>query len=210
MRKNAILALSAIVCCLLAFAWGEQRKPNLPPLERQRPNLQQQGSPEQHKAVTRRVFDDLFSRGHYDAISEVYSRDCIVHHAGKTMNLDEAVSEGKGWRSAAPDLQMTPDEMTVQGDIVTVSWTAKGTHTGKGNGLVRPTGKHLLMHGTSRFRMVNGKIAEVWNNYDRNEIFRQLGVSPTAAYLYDKAEDIQLAFDRMFSAGPSAPQSADR
>jgi hypothetical protein len=75
---------------------------------------------------------------------------------------------------------------------------------------MRPTGKQILMHGTSRFRLVNGKIAEVWNNYDRNEIFRQLGVSPTAAYLYDKAEDVELAFARIVSGRPLSPATVDR
>jgi hypothetical protein len=120
MRKNATLALSALGCSLLAFAWAEQRKPNVPPMERPRP-IPGQESPEQHKAVTRRVFDDLFTRGRYEAIPEVYSRDCIVHNGGKTTYLDEAVAEGKGWRAAAPDLRMTADEMTVQGNIVTVA-----------------------------------------------------------------------------------------
>ena len=185
MSKSAGLLLSTIVfCCVLVFAWGEQRRPVAPRPEKQRPSEQVQVSPEQHKAVTRRVFDDLFNRGRYEAIAEIYTKDCVVHHNNKTTSLDEAVSEGKGWRSAAPDLQMTPNEMTVQGDIVTVSWTAKGTHTGKGNGLVRPTGKHILVHGASRFRIVNGKIAEVWNNYDRNEIFRQLGVVSPTCLLY--------------------------
>jgi len=203
MRNAAIIILPfAIFCCVLVFASAVQRRP-VPPSERPRLPGQIQVSPEQHKAVTRRVFDDLFNRGRYEAISEIYTRDCVVHHNNKTTSLDAAVSEGKGWRSAAPDLQMTPDEMTVDGDIVTVSWTAKGTHTGKGNGLVRPTGKHILVHGRSRFRIVDGKIAEVWNDYDRNEIFRQLGVSPTMAFLYDKAEDVQLAFNRIFSGDPS-------
>ena len=196
MVKAAALYLSTVLCfCVLMFASGAQRKPPAQP----RLPEQAQASPEQHKAVTRRVFDDLFNSGRYEAISEIYAQDCVVHHNNKTTSLDQAVSEGKGWRSAAPDLRMTPDEMSVQGDIVTVSWTARGTHTGKGNGLVRPTGKHILVHGNSQFRLVNGKIAEVWNNYDRNEVFRQLGVSPTMAFLYDKAEDVQLAFNQIFS-----------
>jgi len=203
MRKAAIAILSFVVfCCVLVFASAVQRRP-LPPPERPRLPEQTRVSPEQHKTVTRRVFDDLFTRGRYEAIPEIYTRDCVVHHNNKTTSLDAAVSEGKGWRSAAPDLQMTPDQMTVDGDIVTVSWTARGTHTGKGNGLVRPTGKHILVHGTSRFRIVDGKIAEVWNNYDRSEVFRQLGVSPTISFLYDKAEDVQLAFNRIFSGDPS-------
>ena len=199
MVKAAALYLSTVLCfCVLMFASGGQRRPPAQPRLPEQSQLQ--ASPEQHKAVTRRVFDDLFNSGRYDAISQIYSNECVVHHNGKTTSLDQAVSEGKGWRSAAPDLRMTPDEMSVQGDIVTVSWTAKGTHTGKGNGLVRPTGKRILVHGASRFRIVNGKIAEVWNNYDRNEIFRQLGVSPTMAFLYDKAEDAQLAFNQIFFA----------
>jgi predicted ester cyclase len=200
MRKYMTLGLSVIVCGLLMFAWG-QRKPAVP-RERRLPN-QKQFSPEEHKAVTRRVFDDLFNRGRYEAIPEIYARDCVVHENNKTMRLDDAVAEGKGWRSAAPDVQMTPDSMTVDGDIVTVSWNGRGTHTGKGGGLMRPTGKRFLVHGTSRFRMANGKIAEVWNDWDRRELFRQIGVSPTAAYLYDKAEDLKLAFSRVFLSDSS-------
>ena len=196
MVKAAALYLSTVLgFCVLMLASGVQKRPPAP----FRLPGQVQASPEQHKAVTRRVFDDLFNRGRYESISEIYSRDCVVHHNNKITSLDQAVSEGKGWRSAAPDLQMTPDAMTVQGDIVTVSWTAKGTHTGKGNGLVRPTGKRFLMHGASRFRIVDGKIAEVWNDYDRNELFRQLGVPPTMAFLYEQTEDVRLAFNQIFS-----------
>jgi hypothetical protein len=100
---------------------------------------------------------------------------------------------------------MTADDMKVEGNVVSVSWTARGTHTGKGNGLMKPTGKHILVHGNSRFRVVNGKIAEVWNNYNRNDIFRQLGVSPTMAYFYDETEGLRLAVSRMFT-GPLPAQ----
>src|SRR5262249_55217996 len=85
-------------------------------------------------------------------------------------------------KAGAPDLRMTADQMSVQGNIVTVQWTAQGTHTGRGNGLMKPTGKRIFMHGSSRFRVVNGKIAEVWNEYDCDEIFRQLGVNPTVGH----------------------------
>jgi len=199
MRKTAVLALFAITC-VLVLAWGEQKKPER---QRENPRLEAKTSPEQMKAAVHRVFNDLFNRGRYEAVSEIYSSDCIVHEPSKTVPLEHSVSEGKGWRSAAPDLQMSPGEMNVQGDIVTVSWIARGSHSGKGNGLMRPTGKHFQVRGTSRFRVVNGRIAEVWNEWDRNDLFRQIGVSPTAAYLYDKAEDIKLAFHRIFSSDPS-------
>jgi predicted ester cyclase len=225
MRKQAVAALFLILCCGLVLALAEQTKssaspalvvsaeqrrpapqvqPTLPPPPagqvrpgQQAPNPQAQA--EQDKAVVRRVFDDLFSRGRYEAIDQIYSRDCSVHHRGQFFTLDQAVTEGKGWRSAAPDLRMTADQMSVQGNIVTVQWTAQGTNTGRGNGLMKPTGKRILIHGSSRFRVLNGKIAEVWNDYDRDEIFRQLGVNPTVGHLFDASQAVWLSVNRFFT-----------
>ena len=179
-----------------AFEAQRRREPKV------QPKLQ---TAEQNKAVVRQVFDDLFTRGRYDLIDKVYSRDCVVHYKNRLYKLEESVSEGKGWRSAAPDLQMIAEQMKVEGNLVDVSWTAKGTHTGRGNGLTKPTGKHILVHGNSRFRVVNGKIAEVWNNYDRNEVFRQLGVSPTMGCFYEETEGLRLALSRLFY-GPLSAQ----
>jgi predicted ester cyclase len=200
MRRAAVLAVFAVTC-LVVLAWGTQK--NRPERPRENPRLQAQQSPQQMKGVVHRVFADLWNGGRYEAISEIYASNCVVHERGKTFPIDHSVSEGKNFRSAAPDVRMAPGEMSVQGDIVTVSWTGRGSHTGRANGFMHPTGKHFQVSGTSRFRIESGRIAEVWNDWDRNELFRQIGVSPTAAYLYDKAEDIQLAFERVFSRGPS-------
>jgi predicted ester cyclase len=223
MRKQAVAALFLILCCGLVLALAEQTRsgapsvlapsagqrppapkvqPTLPPAGQVRPGQQApnpQAQAEQDKAVVRRVFDDLFSRGRYEAIDQIYTRDCSVHHRGQFFNLDQAVTEGKGWRSAAPDLRMTADQMSVQGNIVTVQWTAQGTHTGRGNGLVKPTGKRILIRGSSQFRVVNGKIAEVWNEYDRDEIFRQLGVNPKVGRLFDASQAVWLSVNRFFT-----------
>ena len=223
MRKQAVAALLLILCCGLVLALAEQTKsgaapslavsaeqrrpapqvqPTLPPVGQARPGQQvpnPQAQAEQDKAVVRRVFDDLFSRGRYEAIDQIYTRDCSVHHRGQFFTLDQAVTEGKGWRSAAPDLRMTTDQMSVQGNIVTVQWTAQGTNTGRGNGLMKPTGKRILIHGSSQFRVVNGKIAEVWNEYDRDEIFRQLGVNPKVGRLFDASQAVWMSVNRFFT-----------
>jgi predicted ester cyclase len=157
----------------------------------------QVNSPEHHKVVVNHVFQELFSQGRCEFISQVYAPNCIVHEGNKTRTIDEAVAEGKGFRESAPDLHMNADRMVVNGDIVTVDWTSQGTHTGHSRG-VRPTGNHIVMHGTSRFRMVNGKIAEVWNNYDRDGLFRQMGVNPKLGRLYDMTQDFIAAVHRFF------------
>jgi steroid delta-isomerase-like uncharacterized protein len=200
MRKAKLLFLMMILCGGLAFTAGEQRKPVAP--TQANPQMQgrnQMAVAEKNKEVVRQVFDDLFSRGRYELIGQIYTKDCAVHFANQNNRLAEAVAEGKGWRSASPDLVMTAQQITVNGDIVTVNWIARGTNTGKGNG-VPATGKRYQVRGVSRFRLVDGKIAEVWNNYDRNDLFRQLGVNPKLGQLYDLTQEFALVMNRIFSS----------
>ncbi len=217
LRTLSFICLVGIICGGLVLATAEQTRPNKTPVlpgqlpqtgTQARPGAPNQASPEQHKVVVRRVFEELFNQGRYEAISQIYLPNCPVHTGNRSQGLQESVSEGKGWRSAAPDLVMTPHQMSVQGDIVTVSWTARGTHTGRGNDLVKPTGKPFVIHGTSRFRMANGKIAEVWNDWDRNELYRQIGVSPKVGQLYEAGQDFWTAVNRFFSGHEDAGDSA--
>ena len=173
MRRMRVILL-LLICGAVTLATAQKK-----PRERER-QQNQPASAEQNKQLARRVFDDLLSRGNYGEVNEIYASNCTVHFGGRSEGLGQAVSEGKGWRSAAPDLVMTANQITADGDMVNVNWTARGTHTGQGHGL-KPTGKHFLVHGTSRFRIVNGKIVEAWNSEYRDELFQQLGVPKTAA-----------------------------
>ncbi|HYL09615.1 MAG TPA: ester cyclase [Candidatus Acidoferrales bacterium] len=204
MRKLSALCLVVLVCSGVAIV-SAQKKPATRQPDKVAPSQRQAASPEQNKVVVRRVFEDLFTHGRYEFIDQIYEKGCPVHFGNRHVRLEDAVSEGKGWRNAAPDLLMTVDHMVAEGDKVTVDWTAKGTHTGKGNG-ISPTGKHVLIHGRSTFRLANGKIVEVWNTDHRDELFRQLGVSKTQAWLYEKGEDLWLAVRDFFS--PAEPASA--
>src|SRR5262245_53540252 len=162
MRKHKIFCLLLIVCIGgLTFA---QKKPR--EQERKAPG-QVKASAELNKATVRRVFDELFTQGRFGEVDQIYAPNCKVHFGGRTEGLSQAVAEGKGWKSAAPDLVMTADQISVNGDTVTVSWSARGTHTGQGHGL-KPTGKRINMRGRSTFRVVDGKIVEAWNEEYRD------------------------------------------
>jgi steroid delta-isomerase-like uncharacterized protein len=202
------LCLMVMACSMLAFAADNTKKPqttntaNQPQKVQNQPVLAPQAKnnlpavQEQHKVVVRRVFDELFSQGRYESINEIYSPNCIVHNNNQTHRLEEAVAEGKGWRVAAPDLLMTANNMIVNGDFVTVDWTAQGTNSGRGNGMPA-SGKHIMVRGKSRFHLVNGKIAEVWNQYDRDELFRQAGVPKKVGHLLNMTQDYLWALNSM-------------
>ncbi len=196
-----------VISCLSILLTPEQKKPvQIPqqqrqPVDQTRPRLP--GQPqialaEKNKAHVRRVYDDLFNGRRYEFIEQIYAKECPVHFGNRSVRLEQAVAEGKGWHSAAPDLTMTVERIETERDFVIVDWVARGTNTGKGNG-VPATGKKVLIRGNSRFRVANGKIVEVWNNFDRDEIFRQLGVPPKLGHLYDDAQEFLYAVNEAFS-----------
>ena len=163
MRKLSMIFVMAVLCSGLMFAKGDKNKGS------------DKNSGEKNKATARRVFDDLWTRGRYELIDSMYEKNCVVHYATGPVSLDEAVAGGKEWRSAFPDLVVTPNQVTGNGDMIVVHWTARGTNKGQGQGLPGK-GKRATAHGTGRFRFDNdGKIAEVWVDWNENDLRKQVG-----------------------------------
>jgi predicted ester cyclase len=195
MRVSRVLCLIAIIFAGLTLTSGEQKKPGLTAPERQqqvKPEPQQ--ARQQNQVPVRQLFQEMFSQGRYELESQVFAPNCTVHFGNRTVPLREAVAEGKGWRNAAPNLVMQINQISVNGDMVTVSWTGRGTHTGQGHGL-KPTGRPFNMHGQSQFKVVNGKIVEAFNEEYRPELFRQLGVSKTQASFFYAGESVLAVLD---------------
>jgi hypothetical protein len=78
------------------------------------------------------------------------------------------------WSSA---VRMTVDELIAENDRVMVRWTFDGTQQGEFAGLP-PTHKPISYSGINIFRIANGKIAEIWDIFDRLWMWQQLGVLP--------------------------------
>jgi predicted ester cyclase len=162
MRKVSIICFVAVLCCGLGFAQRNKNKAT------------DRSSAEKNKTTARRVFDDLFSRGSYELIDSMYEKGAIVHFGNREARLDDAVSEGKEWRSAFPDLVVRAEQVTGNGDVVEVRWSAHGTNKGRGRGLPGK-GKQAKTQGTSKFKFNGDKIAEVWVDWNENEVRRQVG-----------------------------------
>jgi predicted ester cyclase len=129
-----------------------------------------------NKAQARRVYEEGLSQGKF----EVSYTDGFVGHSGAvTFRHEDGLAEAKGWRSAFPDLQVGVNLIVGEADLVSVSWTARGTNTGSGNG-IQATGKRVEISGLTIFRFVDGAIAEEWTAGDRMGLMRQLGLMPPA------------------------------
>jgi predicted ester cyclase len=171
MQKVGMICVMTLLCGGLLFAQHDKQKP---PDKASDKGSVDKGSVEKNKATARRVFDDLWTGGRYELIDSMYEQNCVVHYATGNVSLQEAVAGGKEWRSAFPDLVVRAEQVTANGDIVTVHWVAHGTNSGQGKGLPGK-GKQGRAQGTSKFRFDNSnKIAEVWVDWNEDALRRQV------------------------------------
>ena len=204
MRFSRTFLLMAVVCGGLTLTSGQKKpaavgaQPTAPGSPQITPQPQARRQPgnvaEQNKLLARRVFEELTNQGRYNNVDEVFDRNCKVHFGNRTMGLSQAVAEGKGWKSSAPDMFMNVEQVTENGDKVTVVWSVRGTHTGEGLG-VKPTRRQVSMRDRTEFLIKNGKVVEAWNSEYRTELFRQLGVSKTQAFMFFTTEKVLATLD---------------
>jgi steroid delta-isomerase-like uncharacterized protein len=137
-------------------------------------------TPDERKAVARRVFEEIFNQGKFEVADEIYAKDFVNHGMTRDVGLAEDQAAARGWRAAAPDLNMSIEKLLVDGDFVVVLWSGGGTNTGTGNGLPA-TGKKLHARGITIWRISDGKIREEWSQFDEAGIMLQLGLMVPAA-----------------------------
>lgn len=130
-----------------------------------------------NKAVVRRMYVDVFSRGDMQAFDEVLDKNFIDH---SPLPNQPPGSEGMrqmitGARKAFPDLKASIEEMVAEGDIIATRFKMTGTHKGSFMG-EKPTGKQVTFTSMDFIRVRNGKAVEGWHQGDEGMVLAQLGV----------------------------------
>jgi len=133
---------------------------------------------EQNKAIARRAFEEILSRGRLELAQQFYAKDFVNHGIHRDASLEEDQAALKGWHQAFSDVAIVPEKLIAEGDLVVVYWIARGTNTGTGNGLPA-TGKKAELAGITIWRIVDGKIKEEWSAFDQLSMMQQLGLLPT-------------------------------
>ncbi|HET9905083.1 MAG TPA: ester cyclase [Anaerolineales bacterium] len=138
-------------------------------------------SSETNKTVSRRFFDEVFSKGNLAVADQIIVKDQVNSGPGNPSGLLPGLEGTKQlvtmYRNAFPDVHFTIDEQIAEGDKVMTRWTAHGTHQGELAG-IPATGKSSTVTGIAIDRLVNGKIAESWGIFDEFGMMQQLGVIP--------------------------------
>jgi len=138
---------------------------------------------EQNKAIVRRVFEELWNQGNLSVADQLFTPN-YTHHDSSSADFGHGPeSERKRatlYRTAFPDMRLTIEDLIAEGDTVMARWSCHGTHKGDLNGIA-PTGKQFTITGVTVARLLNGKLAEGYVNWDALGLMQQLGVVPELA-----------------------------
>ena len=137
---------------------------------------------EENKVITRRFNDAVQSfwrTGSFDALEAVITSDFVHHGPGLPPDLAGLKQMLPLFRAAIPDLEITVEDIIAEGDKVfdRVSW--RGTHQGELMG-IPPTGKQVTVTEMHICRIVGGKVAERWSQWDALGMLQQLGAIPAS------------------------------
>jgi steroid delta-isomerase-like uncharacterized protein len=140
-------------------------------------------SAESNKALSRRLLEEAFNAGNIDVVDELVTTDVVNHDAAlpqPTVGPDATKASIQAYRAGFPDLRITIEEQIADDQGVATRWSAKGTQEGELMGMPA-TGKQATVTGITIDRIVEGRIAESWTNWDTLGMLQQLGVVPVLA-----------------------------
>ena len=131
------------------------------------------------RALMRRFYEELWSRGNLEAIPELVAEDFVDHQApvGQPSGREELAGLVLMWRTGFPGMQGTVQNLISEGDEVVGRFLMRGTHRGEFMG-VAPTGRSVTMSGIDIVRIVEGKISEFWYAEQTLELMQQLDAAP--------------------------------
>ena len=129
----------------------------------------------ENKTVVRQYFEVFHNQRQLELGEQILGSELLTPTLGMAAMM----------RTAFPDYQLIIDDQLAEADKVATVWTGKGTHQGEWASPIGPvpaTGKAVTWTGTTTFRIVDGKIAEViGTNWDHLGILQQLGALPAIA-----------------------------
>jgi predicted ester cyclase len=117
--------------------------------------------------------------GHdFDALDEVLAPDLRLQLGAA--HLDRGGTEDLIRRiyAAFPNYTHAPEEVLSVGDTVVLRTTNSATHSGEFQGIA-PTGRRISFGQIAIYRIVDGRISEIWEEADLLGLMQQLGATMT-------------------------------
>lgn len=138
---------------------------------------------EQHAALARRWFAEVWNQKNPDTVRELIAPECVAHGTSETggdlRGPDGFLELQSRLLSAFPDLHIEVQDVLAAGDKIAVRWTGTMHHLGNSLG-VAATGAEIKVNGIGLARIANGKLVEIWDSWDKLSMFQQIEAAAKA------------------------------
>ncbi len=130
---------------------------------------------DENKALAKVFLEELDKN--ISAIEEFFSPDCPAHLPGFPCPTDREgfVQFVTMLYTAFPDLHHTVEDQIAEDDRVASIINVRGTHKGDFQGIA-PTGRQVTFEDFMVTRIQEGKVVELWAQFDALKLLQQLGV----------------------------------
>jgi len=136
-----------------------------------------------NRSLVRTWFDEVWNKGQEATIDRLLAPSAVAYGLGdgneEVRGPEEFKQFARNIRGSFSDFQITIEDILAEADKVMARIVLQGIHTGDKIG-VPATGRQVKVTGIVLVRIVNGQIAEAWNNWDQLGFMRQIGALPGA------------------------------
>jgi predicted ester cyclase len=156
----------AMLLALVFLLWGVRRL--------RRRKAQEELRAEENRRKARRLYEEAFSAGDFSVIDEVIAEG-FFDHLGRRRGPQGFKRSVASLRRTFPDLRVSVEEQSVEGDTVTTRCTLRGMDRG-GVLWYPPTEKRAAFAATYTDRFSGGMLVEHGGKLDTAGLLEQLGL----------------------------------
>lgn len=130
-----------------------------------------------HSFPYARYTEDVWNAHNPEALAQYFAADARVHSMRPGVvagaGLDYLKGRAQSLFTAFPDVHFAIEEVVEQGGLLAARVTLEGTQHGEFAGLAA-TGKRMKVYDFAMYRIVDGRITDVWSLIDMQGLRDQL------------------------------------
>ncbi len=129
------------------------------------------------EALVRAFIEEAWNRGDFRNLPAQLAPVVTLHFGGRDfpLRIDDMIAFVQRFRNAFADFRWTVDEAVAQGGTVAMRTRFSGTMTGPFDGHA-PNGRGMTVSLQLFGHVRDGRISELWEEYDVAGMRRQLGI----------------------------------
>jgi steroid delta-isomerase-like uncharacterized protein len=134
-------------------------------------------SPENIEIIRR--FEYAFRAGDQSTVDELCDPGLVDHNPapGQEPTLAGFKQKVAGFKAIFPDIEEDLQDIIASGDTVATRWVVTGSQQQEFMG-IPATGQTIRVEGMNFYRLKDGRVSDIWTQFDGVGLMQQLGAMP--------------------------------